>query len=55
VIANKNDKVREVDYDEGFNLKQKYGLSWFIETNIYIESQTPQIIRKIDELIGPVK
>jgi len=55
LIANKNDKVREVDYDEGFNLKQKYGLSWFIETNIYIESQTPQIIRKIDDLIGPVK
>jgi GTPase SAR1 family protein len=56
LIANKNDKLnREVTYEEGLELKQKHGLSWFVETNRYIEKDTPQIIRKIDELIGPVK
>lgn len=51
LIGNKNDKLREVQYDEGLDLKNKYNLSWFVETNMYIESLTPQVLRKFDELL----
>jgi len=51
LIANKNDQAREIAYEEGLKLKTEYSLSWFVETNIFIEAQTPQITRKIEELI----
>ena len=35
---------KEVEYDEGYQLKMKYNLSWFVETNVMIESQTSQVI-----------
>jgi len=54
LIANKSDlnTEREVSYEEGLELKKKFGLSYFVETNHFIEEKTPQIIRKIDDLLS---
>jgi len=54
LIGNKSDlsQQREVTYDQGFELKKKYGLNYFTETNHFIEEETPNIIRKLDELLN---
>ena len=39
--------LKEVAYDEGYQLKMKFNLSWFDETNVIIENQTSQVIKKI--------
>ena len=41
----------EVAYDEGYQLKKKFNLNWFDETNVVIENQTSQVIKKIFNIL----
>jgi len=50
LVGTKNDLYtqREVDYDAVVDFKRKYNFSHFIETNSSIESETPQMLPRID-------
>jgi len=37
LIGNKSDKTREVEYEKGMELKIKYKLHYFFETNMSLE------------------
>jgi GTPase SAR1 family protein len=54
LIGMKSDKDsdREVTYDEAYELKKAYGLSYFIETNNFIETENANMIRKLDDLLN---
>jgi len=50
LVGTKNDLYtqREVDYDAVVDFKRKYNFSHFIETNSSIESETPQMLPRIE-------
>jgi len=50
LVGTKNDLYtqREVDYDAVVEFKQRHNFSHFIETNSSIESETPQMLPRID-------
>jgi len=50
LVGTKNDLYtqREVDYDAVVEFKRKYNFNHFIETNSSIESETPQMLPRID-------
>jgi small GTP-binding protein len=50
LVGNKTDlsKQRTVEYSEAMDFKRKYNLNHFIETNSFIEKQTPQIMPRLD-------
>jgi len=49
LVATKSDKLdeRAVNYEEGAALKLKYNLKYFNETNVQVEKETQQLLRKI--------
>jgi GTPase SAR1 family protein len=52
LIATRSDEIdkRTVKYEEGLDLKAKYGLSHFSETNMFIEKETQQLLKKLEQL-----
>jgi len=52
LIGNKSDlnDQRVISYEEGLDLKSRYNLKYFYETNNIIEKESRQFIKKIVEL-----